>query len=171
MVQQYRVLRQKGETVSIEVAIPGWKVLHLEHVLFDLNGTLACEGRIAPSTRERLIALGRRATLHVMSADTYGTLEREVAGLPVQLHRVEAGLGAAQKLTVLRQLGASVTAAMGNGHNDVEMLREAALAVAILGPEGVAVQALLVAHIVFASPDEALDALLQPRRLVATLRG
>lgn len=159
--------------MSIEVAIPGWKMLHLDHILFDLNGTLACEGRIAPSTRERLIALGARVKLHLMSADTYGTLERETAGLPVQLHRVEAGsgLGAAQKLALLRQLGASVTAAVGNGHNDVEMLREAALGMAILGPEGAAVQALLVAHVVFASADDALDALLQPRRLMATLRG
>jgi soluble P-type ATPase len=157
--------------MSLEVSVPGWKVLHLEHVLFDLNGTLACEGRIAPTTRERLLALGKQVTLHVMSADTYGTLEREVAGLPLQLHRVEAGLGAAQKLAVLRQLGAAVTAAVGNGHNDVEMLREAALGIVVLGPEGAAVQALLAAHVVFNTPDDALDALLRSRRLVATLRG
>lgn len=157
--------------MSIEVAIPGWRLLHLKHVLFDLNGTLACDGRIASTTRERLQTLGKQVTLHVMSADTYGTLEREVAGLPVQLHRVESGLGAAQKLALLRQLGVTVTAAVGNGHNDVEMLREAVLSIVVLGPEGAAVQALLAAHIVFHTPDDALDALLNPRRLVAALRG
>ncbi len=157
--------------MSIEIAIPGWKNLRLDTVLFDLNGTLACDGRIAASTRERLVALARHAAIYVMSADTHGTLERETAGLPLHVQRVEPGPGAAQKVALLRELGVQSTVAVGNGHNDVEMLRAAALAIAILGPEGAAMQALLVADVVFATIDDALDSLLYPRRLVATLRG
>ena len=118
--------------MSIEIAIPGWKNLCLETVLFDLNGTLACDGRIAASTRERLVALAKHVAIYVMSADTHGTLERETAGLPVHVRRVEPGLGAAQKVALLRELGVQSTVAVGNGHNDVEMLRAAALAIAIL---------------------------------------
>ncbi len=157
--------------MSIEIAIPGWKNLCLETVLFDLNGTLACDGRIAASTRERLVALAKHVAIYVMSADTHGTLERETAGLPVHVRRVEPGLGAAQKVALLRELGVQSTVAVGNGHNDVEMLRAAALAIAILGPEGAAMQALLVADVAFATIDDALESLLYPRRLVATLRG
>mgnify|MGYP000928298766 CR=1 FL=1 len=157
--------------MSIEIAIPGWKNLCLETVLFDLNGTLACDGRIAASTRERLVALAKHVAIYVMSADTHGTLERETAGLPLHVQRVEPGPGAAQKVALLRELGVQSTVAVGNGHNDVEMLRAAALAIAILGPEGAAMQALLVADVVFATIDDALDSLLYPRRLVATLRG
>lgn len=157
--------------MSIEIAIPGWKNLCLETVLFDLNGTLACDGRIAASTRERLVALAKHVAIYVMSADTHGTLERETAGLPVHVRRVEPGLGAAQKVAMLRELGVQSTVAVGNGHNDVEMLRAAALAIAILGPEGAAMQALLVADVAFATIDDALESLLYPRRLVATLRG
>jgi len=157
--------------VSIEIAVPGWRNLRLENVLFDLNGTLACDGRIAAPTRERLASLAKHATIYIMSADTHGTLERETAGLPVRVRRTEPGPGAAQKLALLRELGVQNTVAVGNGHNDVEMLRAAALALAILGPEGAAMQALLVADAVFATIDDALDSLLYPRRLVATLRG
>ena len=80
--------------MSIEIAIPGWKNLCLETVLFDLNGTLACDGRIAASTRERLVALAKHVAIYVMSADTHGTLERETAGLPVHVsagEQVNAG--------------------------------------------------------------------------------
>jgi soluble P-type ATPase len=49
------------------------------------------------------------------------------------------------------------------------MLREAALGVAVLGPEGLAVRALAAADVVVASID-ALVLLRSPKRLIATLR-
>ena len=153
------------------IAIPHFGDLRIEHILFDLNGTLACEGTIAPSTRQRLIALGKRADLVVMSADTHGTLAAECAGLPLRIHRVEDGPGGPQKLALLETLGAARTVAVGNGRNDVEMLRAAALGIAILGPEGAARDALLASAVWFVAIDDALDSLLNPLRLVATLRG
>ena len=50
------------------------------------------------------------------------------------------------------------------------MLQEAALGIAVLGPEGLAAEALLAADVVVASIEDALDLLLRPHRLVATLR-
>jgi soluble P-type ATPase len=50
------------------------------------------------------------------------------------------------------------------------MLEEAALGIAVLGPEGLAVPALLAADVLVASIEDALDLLLNPRRLIATLR-
>jgi soluble P-type ATPase len=157
--------------MALTIEIPEYGVLQIEHVLFDLNGTLACEGKIAPSTRQRLVALGRRVDVIVMSADTHGTLAAECAGLPLQIHRVEAGAGAPQKLALLQALGAARTIAVGNGRNDVQMLQAAALGIAILGPEGAAKEALLAADLCFSEIDDALDTLLNARRLIATLRG
>jgi soluble P-type ATPase len=50
------------------------------------------------------------------------------------------------------------------------MLREAAVGIAVVGPEGPAVGALATADVVVASLDDALGLLRSPKRLVATLR-
>ncbi len=61
-------------------------------------------------------------------------------------------------------------AAVGNGANDVEMLREAELGIAVLGYEGLAKGAADAADILVTSVHDALDLLLRPTRLLATLR-
>jgi soluble P-type ATPase len=50
------------------------------------------------------------------------------------------------------------------------MLRQAALGIAVLGGEGLAAVCLAAAAVVVPSIESALDLLLYPRRLVATLR-
>jgi len=84
--------------------------------------------------------------------------------------RVTLGDEADQKGTLVEQLGAERVVAIGNGANDAWMLRASALGMAVLGPEGLAEEALRAADVVVASIHDALDLLLHPRRLVATLR-
>ena len=72
----------------------------------------------------------------------------------------------AQKANVVRHMGAERVVAIGNGANDADMLREAA----VIGPEGLAMGALATADVVVASIDDALGLLRSPKRLVATLR-
>jgi len=59
---------------------------------------------------------------------------------------------------------------MGNGANDRLMLAKAALGIVVLGSEGTSVQALQNADIAVKDINEGLELLLQPKRLVATLR-
>jgi soluble P-type ATPase len=59
---------------------------------------------------------------------------------------------------------------MGNGNNDELILKEAALGIAILGDEGISVTALKQADIMVKNISDALDLLLKPKRLMATLR-
>jgi len=61
--------------------------------------------------------------------------------------------------------------AIGNGVNDARMLRAAALGIAALGREGLATAALQAADVVVASIEDALDLVLQPERMAATLRA
>ncbi|NDJ76555.1 MAG: HAD hydrolase family protein [Chloroflexi bacterium] len=152
------------------LSIPGQAKLQINTVLFDLNGTLACDGLIAASTRQLLTELGTQLTLVVMTADTHGTLDEVIAELPIAAHRTPQGAGAPAKRALLETLGTAHTIAVGNGRNDVEMLRTAALGIAVLGPEGTATPALLAADIIFRTIDDALESLLHPQRLVATLR-
>ncbi len=155
----------------LELNIPGWGTARFSAVLLDFNGTLAQDGRLADSTRERLAQLGEQLELYVISADTHGTLARMTEGLPLQARRLQGKLGAEEKRRMVQELGARQTIAVGNGRNDAAMLREAALGIAILGAEGAALETLLAADLVFPSVDDALDSLLNPRRLLATLRG
>ena len=62
------------------------------------------------------------------------------------------------------------TVAFGNGANDALMLRKARLGICVMHGEGASLQALLASDVLVASAEEALDLLLKPARLVATLR-
>ena len=59
---------------------------------------------------------------------------------------------------------------IGNGANDALVLEAAAVSFAVLGPEGASAAALRSADIVCASATDALDLLLDPQALSATLR-
>ncbi len=156
----------------LHITLPRTDDLTLNHLVCDVNGTLAVDGLISASVRERLITLAAQLQVHLVTADTYGTLSRLLdelrhAGAQVQAQRVETG---ADKVAYVRALGAEQVVAMGNGINDVGMFHLARLSIAICGAEGLALAALQAATLVASSPEAALDLLLHPRRLTATLR-
>ena len=151
----------------IELAIPGRDALSLQHAVFDLNGTLALDGSLLPEISGRLSRLASVLECQVASADTHGTLAQVGAALGLPVAVVRDG---EDKARMVRSLGASSVVAIGNGRNDVPMFQAAALAIAVLGPEGADPHALMAADIVVANPLDALDLLLSPARLRATLR-
>jgi len=152
----------------LEVSIPGRKrLLRIEHVVFDFNGTLAVDGKLVRGVAARLARLGDRVDVVVMTADTFGTARRALAGLPVAVRVVRGG---ADKRRYVEAVGRETVAAVGNGVNDVPMLEAAALGIAVCGVEGTAAGLLLAATIMVRDVRDAFDLLLEPRRLVATLR-
>ena len=84
--------------------------------------------------------------------------------------RVKAGQEQEQKAALINQLGSEHVVAIGNGANDTDMLKAAAIGIAVLGPEGLCAETLLAADVVVTSITDALDLLLVPKRLIATLR-
>jgi soluble P-type ATPase len=109
--------------------------------------------------------------VQLVSADTFGRLDNIAAQLGVRAKRLEAGRPeAAQKADVIGQLVAERVVAIGNGANDADMLSEAALGIAVVGPEGLAAGAPAEADVVMASIDDALGLLRSPKLLIATLR-
>ena len=154
----------------IRVEIPGFGPVELEHLVSDFTGTLSVDGRLVEGVRERLLRLSESLELHILTADTFGTAERELSGVPCHFHRLGEPDLDRKKEAYVRELGPERVLALGNGLNDRLMLRAARVGVAVMLPEGVAVETLKAADILVKSPLEALDLLLEPRRLKATLR-
>ena len=154
----------------IELNIPGRGNLRLSELVLDVNGTLAKDGRLLDKVAKPLTALRDRLTIHLLTADTYGKQEHIDLMLGLRATRINGGDEAAQKADYVRQLGAESVVAIGQGANDAAMLKAAGIGIAVMGDEGLAVEALLSADVVAASIYEALNLLEFPTRLVATLR-
>ena len=60
--------------------------------------------------------------------------------------------------------------AIGTGANEADMLREAALGMAVVEPQGLAWGSLAAADVVVAAINDALGLLLNSKRLIATRR-
>ncbi|MDD4887496.1 MAG: hypothetical protein PHO64_11335 [Thiomonas sp.] len=155
------------QTLGLSVAIPGADVLRLRHLLVDFNGTLAQDGQLIAGVAERLVALSRVLEVDVLTGDTYGTVAQALSGLPVRHTVVRTG---ADKTACARSLLDAGVAAIGNGRNDVDMLRAATLGVAVIGPECSHALTLTAAQLVAPGILAALDLFLQPQRLIAGLR-
>lgn len=155
--------------MSIEVSVPGGTDLRLESLLLDVNGTLTNRGQLLDGVQPRIDRLRSTLDIHLVSADTFGTLDdiaNHLGGL--QVSRISTGQ---DKAAFAEQRGAARCAAVGNGANDHLMLTTVALGIAVIGPEGASARALAAADVASTSIAHALDLLLEPETLTATLRS
>lgn len=155
----------------IEVVIPGAKTLRLATAIFDFNGTLARDGQLCDGVADRLRMLAQRLAIHVATGDTTRTARSALAGYPVQVHVMPDEGQREAKRAFLEACGAHETVAIGNGRNDEALLEGAALSIVVVGDEGCAAKTLICADIVCTNIRDALDLLLVPTRLIATLRS
>jgi P-type E1-E2 ATPase len=155
----------------INLEIPGVASLQLSALVLDMNGTLTLDGKLMEGVEERIHRISERLEIHMITADTFGAGKEVAARLNIPIHRLSSeDPEAIQKAKLVRRLQADRVVAIGNGANDIAMLREAAVGIAVIGPEGCSREALEAADIVAPSIVSALDLLLNPMRLVATLR-
>jgi P-type E1-E2 ATPase len=154
----------------IELSIPGRGKLRIEHLVTDVNGTLAVDGQLISGLNKRIASLRDHITVHLLTADTHGQQSLIDEQLALKAVRIQAGNEAAQKAEYVRSLGSSAVVAIGPGANDSAMLKEAVLGVCVMSPEGAAVETLLAADLVVPDIFAALDLLEKPLRIVASLR-
>jgi len=154
----------------IDVPVPGAESLRLEHLVADFNGTLAVDGSLLPGVADRLRVLADRLAIHVVTADTFGLAARALHGLPLRLTVLADGPHAVAKQRYAQNLGAQHCAAIGNGRNDELLLATVKLGIAVIQGEGAALRSLLKAEVLAPDIGTALDLLLHPTRLSATLR-
>jgi len=151
----------------IRFDIPERGVIELHHAVFDLNGTLATDGTFIPGIPDRLQQLGTLLEVHILTAGTPGNIAEFEQTLGRAFHLITHG---DEKRRYVEQLGPQTVVAFGNGTNDIGMLRVAAIGIAILGTEGLSMSALRTTDVLVASPLDAIDLVLSPKRLLATLR-
>lgn len=154
----------------LEIDIPGFGPVRLEHVVTDFTGTLSVDGILLPGVRERLGKLSDFLTLHVLTADTFGKARGELAGVKCEFRLLQGNDHDAQKEAYVMGIRPEGVVAFGNGNNDRKMLKVARVGVAVCLKEGCAKDALVSADVLVTSPNDALDLLLNPLRLKATLR-
>lgn len=157
--------------IMIELNIPGRGVIQLEHLVTDVNGTLALDGTLLEGLPRLLNALRDRLEIHLLTADTHGRQEIIDKQLNLKAHRINAGNEARQKAEYVESLGADHVVAIGQGANDAEMLACSAIGICLLSAEGTATKALLAADLVVPDIYTALELLEKPVRLVASLRS
>lgn len=154
-------------------AIPGQDPIEARSLVLDYNGTLATDGTLVAGVADRLRELAlppHGLSIHVVTADTMGTVRRQLDGLPCAVSILGPTAQDKAKLEYVQGIGAEWTVAIGNGQNDRLMLAGAALGIAVVGEEGAAVQAVLASRVVCRDILSALDLLRNPQRLAATLR-
>lgn len=150
--------------------IPGQGHIEIKNVVFDYNGTLAVDGKLIPGIKELLLKLTKRARVIILTADTYGTARKECSFLGDAIMAFpQEGAGEAKR-KIVEQLGADCTICIGNGFNDTKMFEIAALSIAVIEPEGCSGKLLSYADIVVSSIRDAIEIVLSPNRIKATLR-
>ncbi|MDD2554138.1 MAG: ATPase P [Desulfotomaculaceae bacterium] len=154
----------------LTVTIPGEGTLELKHIVLDYNGTMACNGNLIPGVEERLNLLAEQLQVHIITADTFGICKASCRGINGCISILSSEPGAPEKEKYVETLGAENVISIGNGSNDALMLSRSALGITIIGPEGTSAKALQAADIIARDINTALDMLLNPKKLVATLR-
>ncbi len=155
----------------ISVTIPNGRQYIFNHVVFDYNGTLADAGFMKPEVKQQLAELAERVHVAVITADTFGLAQSQLYGIQgVELIVLPDNATGQDKAQYVHEWGAENTVAVGNGVNDQAMFMIAALRICVLGPEGANAGLLASSNIVVKSPGDAIALLLEPLRLVATLR-
>jgi soluble P-type ATPase len=158
---------------GIAVDIPGDGLRRIHTVVSDYSGTLSRGGKLTPGVRTRLLKLRNVVDIEVVSSDTFGTAAEQLRGIAVP-HILTSAKHDREKQEYVRQFDLQRVAAFGNGNNDrllLKAVREAGgLAIAVDNGEGCALDTLLDANLFITGVVNALDLLLAPRRLKATLR-
>ena len=154
----------------ITVEIPGFKTFTFRHLVLDVNGTLAKDGHLIEGTVPLLNELRSKLDIHLVTADTHGKQETINRTLSIEAVKIPVDNQVKAKLEYINRLDADTVVAIGNGFNDTAMLDHAGLGIAVIGPEGAASESVLKAKIVASDILSALELLLYPKRLMATLR-
>lgn len=157
--------------MMIKIDIPGYKKFQLEHLVLDYNGTIAFDGALIDGVKECLAELSQKLTIHVITADTFGSVEKALKDIGCKLAIIPLDHQDIAKLEFVEKIGSEKTVSMGNGANDRLMLKASALGVAVIQGEGAAYKTLASADVVCADIRSALSLLSNPLRLIATLRS
>jgi soluble P-type ATPase len=154
----------------INIEVPGKCLYSIENVVFDYNGTIAVNGIISSSIKDKISILCEMANVYVLTADTYGSAVKECEELNVKLMTFPKNDAGDYKAKFVSDLGINNTICFGNGYNDIKMFEVSLISVAVLGDEGMCAKLINVSDILVKSIEDGINLLLKPNRFIAALR-
>ncbi len=152
------------------IEIPNFKDIDLKNIVCDYNGTIAKDGKLLNGIGELFKILTKNFKVFVITADTFGSVQKELQGFDVEIIVLKSSNHTIEKKDFLKSLGSQNCIAVGNGNNDSLMLKEACISITIMGDEGCCVKTLKNSDIVCKNIIDALELIVHPKRLIATLR-
>ncbi len=156
----------------IKVNIPGYKNVEIKNVVFDYNGTIAKDGILIEEVRGLIEELVKQdIKVYILTADTNGTVREQCEKLPVKIEIFDNGKATRDKKKIIEKIGPWNTVSIGNGRNDIEMFKSSILSILVIGKEGSYSKLLLESDIVVNNIVDAIELILKPHRLKATLRS
>ncbi|WP_313757396.1 ATPase P [Tissierella sp.] len=150
--------------------IPGRENIEVQNIVFDYNGTIAVDGKLINGVEELINKLAEYVKIYILTADTYGTVEKECIGINGKILTFPKDNAGDSKKEIVRSIKGN-TVCLGNGYNDIPMFKEAILSIAIIEREGASGELLSKADIVVKSTIDALNILLNKNMVKATLRS
>ena len=139
--------------------------------MLDFNGTLAVAGKLIDGVREALSGLANKPEIHIITGNTFGTTMEEWKGIPCKITLLDAENQGLEKEKYSMGLNPLTVIGIGNGRNDMLMIKAAAIGIVVIQKEGGASETLAVADIICTSVIDALEAINNPKSLMATLRN
>jgi P-type E1-E2 ATPase len=156
----------------LSLTIPGFNEnLTIHHLVLDFNGTIAMDGKLINGVKDLLLGLSDQFMLHVITADTFGTVEKQLNDIPVKVVLISRQDQGSQKEQYVRSLNEKSVISIGNGVNDGPMLQASVIGIMVMQAEGCSPRSLMMADVVCPDILSALHLLDNPLRLVATLRN
>jgi soluble P-type ATPase len=152
------------------ITVPGYGSLKLKNVVLDLNGTVTESGDLVPGVLDYMEALRTMGfNIYILSGDTRGNLRQAFEHSP----GVETVVTktAQEKRSFVESIGPEHTVCVGNGNIDVEMFKVAKLSICTIQAEGATTKAILQADVVVNHIKHVFEVLLDPKKLIATLRA
>src|SRR6056297_1864688 len=112
----------------LEIKIPGYKTLNIQHLVLDFNGTIAKEGKLIEGVKEKLDKISGIIEVHILTADTFGTVRNQFSGNEINIEIIDENQRSIDyKKEFIKSLGKESVIAIGNGNNDSKMLKTAEL--------------------------------------------
>ncbi|MFK2822012.1 HAD family hydrolase [Arcobacter sp. YIC-80] len=155
----------------MKINIPGREELEIKNIVFDYNGTIAVDGKLIDNISKCINEFSNRLNFYVITADTYGSVETQLANTNCKIVKIPKNNQDISKLDFVKSLDSSTVLSVGNGRNDKLMLKETALGIAILQDEGLCSETLLSSDILVKSIFDVFAYLRDENRLIATLRN
>ncbi|XPV69835.1 MAG: HAD family hydrolase [Halarcobacter sp.] len=155
----------------MKIKIPGKEPFEIKSIVFDYNGTIAIDGKLIEGVSENINELSNEFNFYVITADTYGTVEKELENTKCKVITIGKKSQDICKLDFIKELGSNTTLSVGNGRNDMLMLKESILGIAILQDEGLCSETLINSDLLVKSIFDIFSFLKDSNRLIATIRN